>query len=195
MNKKKLIGITGGIGTGKSSVSRFWSSYFNIPMIDADGISRELMQKGEEGYETLKKRFSNRFFKNEQIDRSSLRESIFSDSTFREEINSLIHPLVLEKIKYKHAKLLDKYVIIEVPLLIEAGWEKEFEHIVVVYADEKTCSGRIMVRDNLTQSKTQSAIDSQLSITSKLMLADHVINNNGSWLNTCLEIIHLGKTL
>ena len=150
MNESKFIGLTGGIGSGKSKVSRFWASYGAVQLIDIDQICRELVEVEEPGWLALKQNLADTFFKrNGDLDRQALRSAIFNNDALRNQVNQLIHPLALDQLKSRTAAI-GHPVLVEVPLLFEAGWEKYFTSIVVVYADQQTCCRRIAARDGVS---------------------------------------------
>jgi len=194
--KKKLIGITGGIGSGKSRVSRFWSSFANLPLINIDSVCAHLLDKGNAGWLAIQKEIDESFFlRDGQLDRKKLRIAIFSDAELRLHLNTLIHPLAFEKMFEAIRKYEKDTVLVDVPLLFEAGWEDHFDYRVVVFADSLLCCRRIVERDSVDSDEAARTISSQFSLPDKIMRADHVINNSGSWFSTILEIIHLARLI
>lgn len=193
MGTVQCIGITGGIGTGKSRVSSFWSRYANLPLINIDQVCQELLEIDRPGWHVLRKRLGKRYFKvNEQLDRPALRSAIFEDDSLRSEVNELIHPLALD-LFHEKKKSFRGLVLVDVPLLFEAGWESLFSRIVVVYADEMTCCSRICYRDKVSKEDASRAVISQNDIWQKALLADHVIDNRYGWYVACLQVIHLAR--
>lgn len=196
LSDKKLVGITGGIGSGKSMVSRFWASYSQLPLIDIDEVCRGLLEKGKSGWQAIRREFGTTFFKhNNQLDRKSLRTAIFSDPQLRLQVNDIIHPLALVEMVTGVEQCRGGEVLVDVPLLFEAGWEGYFDHRVVVFADKTTCCRRIVKRDTIGPEAARQAVASQVRITEKVMHADHVINNAGCRLASALEIIHLARLI
>lgn len=195
VEEKILIGITGGIGSGKSTVSRFWSAYSKLACIDIDNICALLLHKGKPGWKQLKKYLDGSFFgRDGQLDRRRLRLAIFSDHGLRSEVNSLIHPLALEEMNKTAVKEKEKVVLVDVPLLYEAGWQGKFTSSVVVFADYNTCCQRTMKRDKIALDEVKQAVCSQLPLAEKALRADHVINNSGSVVSTMLQVIHLARS-
>lgn len=196
LSKKKLIGITGGIGSGKSRVSRFWSSFADLPLINIDSVCAQLLENGNAGWQAVKKEFDESFFHRDgQLDRKRLRTAIFSDAKVRRQINALIHPLALVKMLEAISQCEKEDVLVDVPLLFEAGWEDHFDCRVVVFADTSVCCQRIVERDRVDLDEAGRTVLSQLPLPDKIMRADHVINNSGSWVSTILEIIHLARLI
>lgn len=192
MSGKKPIGITGGIGSGKSMASRFWASYRQLPLIDIDEICAGLLEKGNAGWLAIRNEFGNTFFKHDgRLDRKGLRSAIFSDQKLRLQVNDIMHPLALTKMEAEVKQYQGGGVLVDVPLLFEAGWEEYFDHRVVVFADEMTCCQRIMERDGIGPDEARRTLLSQIPLTDKVLQADHVINNSGCRVFSMLEIIHL----
>jgi dephospho-CoA kinase len=193
---RKLIGITGGIGSGKSMVSRFWSSYRQLPLVDVDELCAGLLTKGNVGWQAIRQEFGSIFFNQDnQLDRKGLRTAIFSDSQLRLQVNDIIHPLALAAMVAVVKQFQNTDVLVDVPLLFEAGWGSCFDHRVVVFADEFTCCRRIVQRDNIASDEARQTVLSQIPIIDKVMSADHVINNSGPRLSSMLEIIHLARLI
>ncbi|MBU0485021.1 MAG: dephospho-CoA kinase [Proteobacteria bacterium] len=202
----KKIGLTGGMGAGKSAVASFLSRK-GLCCIDADEVSRAMLQPGCTGWDILKRDLGPKFFKADMtIDRPYLRQAIFSDNLLREKINSLLHPLIRNEIFSEVAKKSDGselsqggktsgLVIIEVPLLYEAGWEDDFDQVVVVYADHDQCVARVMQRDGGSRGEVERSLVAQWPLQDKVERADHVIDNSRCWSNTSLQVLHLMKLL
>ncbi len=193
MNQNCFIGITGGIGSGKSSVSRFWSSYAGLPLIDIDKGCRELLEIGMPGWVALKENFGGTFFDSDgNLDRPRLRSAIFADDGLRQSVDMLIHPLALDDFLRK-AEKENGPVLVDVPLLFEAGWKDCFLHTVVVYADRQTCCRRVSARDDISPGEALSAIRVQMDLEKKMMLADHVVDNRYCWLMTRTQVVRLSE--
>ena len=199
---RSVVAVTGGMGSGKSSVAAYLCETGGAKGFNADAICRQLLDPGAAGWLAVRTAFGERFFLADQhIDRSLLREVLFEDHEFRHELNALLHPLARNEI----ASCIEKesgYLfqtqarfVVEVPLLYEAHWEGDFSQVVVVYADEKTCLRRIMLRDRTCEAEAQKAIGAQMPLPHKALLADHVVDNSGSWSDTCLQIVHLRDLL
>ncbi|NIA04396.1 MAG: dephospho-CoA kinase [Proteobacteria bacterium] len=187
-----LIGITGGIGSGKSTVGRFWSSHYNLPLFDLDAMCRLLLEPGEPGWAALRDLLDGAFFTaSGELDRPRLRSAIFLDEALRSRVNELIHPLALQLMQRAVAGLSAPLVLADVPLLYEAGWQDGFQRIVVIFANRKTCCRRIVFRDGVSGEEALRALRSQMSLAEKALRADHVVDNSGCWLRTRLQAVHL----
>ncbi len=202
--ERSVIAVTGGMGSGKSSVAGYLCEIGEARGLSADVFCRQLLQPGATGWLAVRKAFGERFFLADQhIDRPLLRKVLFEDHAFRHELDSLLHPLVRKEI----TDCIEKEVghlaethsparfVVEVPLLYEAHWEQDFSQIAVAYADEKACRQRIMLRDRIGEAEAKKAMATQMSLQQKALLADHVIDNSGTWSDTCLQIVHLRNLL
>ncbi len=197
-----VVAITGGMGSGKSSVAAYLCEIGGARGFSADAVCRQLLEPGAFGWLSVRKAFGERFFLADQrIDRSLLRKVLFEDHEFRRELNTLLHPLVRNEIadciEKERAHLSDAQArfVVEVPLLYEAHWEQDFSQVVVAYADATACQRRIMLRDRVSEAEAEKAIAAQMSLPHKALLADHVIDNSGAWSDTCLQIVHLRNLL
>lgn len=201
---RSVVAITGGMASGKSSVAAFLCEIGGARGLNADTVCRQLLEPGAAGWLAVGKAFGGRFFLADQhIDRPLLRKVLFEDHEFRRELDALLHPLVRDEI----AGCLEREIgrppeilaparfVVEVPLLYEAHWEQDFSRVVVAYADEATCRRRIMLRDRVSEAEAAMAMGAQMPLEHKAFLADHVIDNSGSWSDTCLQIVHLQSLL
>ena len=195
-SKLKAVGLTGGIGSGKSSVARFYKQQFGIEYIDADVVCRDLLIPGASGWDAFVATFGTAFLNSDQsINRQLLRTSIFNDYDLRKQLDNIMHPLAKQEINAMLSQLNPRRCLVEVPLLFEAGWEDDFDAVIVVYASEQSCLERLMHRDNLSREAAVKAIAAQMPLSEKTRRADHVIDNSGTWEDTCRQMIQLGKVL
>lgn len=188
------------MGSGKSSAAAFIKDWLMAEYIDADQICRELLMPRGKGWHALRRALGPLFFNTDQtIKRSLLRNSLFNDKKLRFQINSLLHPLVLqvitERINRKKTRTPFPFTLVEVPLLFEANWQKIFDRLVVIFADHNSCLKRIMRRDGISAMEAEKALASQWPLGEKTIMADHVINNSGCWTETCLQLLHLTRLL
>ena len=172
---KQVIGITGGIGTGKSTVSNILRED-GFKVIDADKISKELMKKGNVSYKKVLNYFGNEILdQSGHIDRGTLGSIVFNNSRLLKKLNNLTHPNIFMEIKKQVRNSNEKIIFVEIPLLfeeydkiIEAGIE--FDKICLVFADEKTQINRIMERNNLTKDEAITVYFISGSISSKCLI-------------------------
>lgn len=192
----RVIGLTGGIATGKSTVSNYLLS-LDIPVIDADVLSREVVEPGSEGLEKLVQTFgSDLLTPDGQLNRPVLAQKLFHNDAIRKQVNQLLHPLIyaamFEKVQQYRSNNED-LVVLDIPLLFETIDPEKFDAIWLVYIPEPLQLERLKKRDQLTQEAAQARIASQLSIEEKKRLADVVIHNSGSIEDTQKQIQALLK--
>ena len=168
-----LIGITGLIASGKSTVSAYLRER-GYRVIDADAMVREELED-ETVIAPLVERFGAGILAGKSINRKKLGKCIFENKEDRLFLNALIHPRVIAKIKQYAG--IDDIIFIEVPLLYETGIEALFDKIIVVYADYQTVKERLMKRDNITEEYAIKKMNAQMDIEEKKKRADFVIDN------------------
>jgi dephospho-CoA kinase len=191
-----LIGITGGIGAGKSTVSRFWSRYMDLPLVDIDAVCRQLLAKGQAGWQALRENLDSSYFTADgTLDRRRLRRGLFADNDLRRHVNSLIHPLAGKAMQGLAADYAEKMVLVDVPLLFEAHWQNRFNGTVAVYADTVVRCRRIVSRDGVSPEEAARSMAAQMPLAEKVLLADHVIDNGGCWLAARVQVVHLARLL
>ena len=182
---KMVIGLTGGIGTGKSTVSRILKER-GYEVIDLDVIAHEVIrfpQVIEKIVENFGKEIlENNNSENDIISREKLGKIIFRNKKKRLILNSIMHPEILHSMREKILKYKkeNKIIFVEIQLLFEVQWEKEFDSILLVSADEKTQIQRVLKRDNRTYEEALNIINSQMSLDEKKKRSDFIIENNGS---------------
>ena len=186
-----VIGLTGGIGTGKSTVSQILREK-KFPVIDLDTISHEVI-KIPKVIEKIVENFGKEVFENSgnfenennaiRISREKLGKIIFENKEKRLLLNSIMHPEILHTMreqisKYKSEK--NKIIFVEVQLLFEVQWEKEFDYILLISAKKSTQIRRILERDKRSEIDALNIINSQLSLDEKKKRSDFVIENDGN---------------
>lgn len=177
----KVVGLTGGIGSGKSTISCILKQ-LGAYIIDEDIVSRILMKKGQKIYEDIVCCFGSVILKeNGDIDRKKLGNIVFSDSEKLQLLNNITHPAMIEYTKNEIDKIAAqktyKLIVIDAAILIEMGLDKLVDEIWVVYVDRETQIKRIMARDALSCSDALNRINSQMPLDEKLKLADKIIDN------------------
>nr|WP_321466734.1 dephospho-CoA kinase [uncultured Desulfobulbus sp.] len=191
-----VLGITGGIGSGKSCVSRLLASYCLVPLIDVDRCCRNLLDQGQPGWVALTEHFGDTYLLPDQgIDRVKLRNRLFADASFRGRIDGLLHPLAQTAMEREVARLVTPLVFVEIPLLFEAGWQDDVDAVLVVFARRGRQCCRIMQRDGVSRKQASQAIASQMDLGEKARRADYCIDNSGNWSKTRVEVIGLGDAL
>lgn len=179
----RVFGITGGIATGKSTVSGMIEK-LGFTVIDADQIAHQVMEPGQEAYEKVVEHFGDNILLDDgRIDRKKLGAIVFHDEKKRQLLNSLVHPAVRKEmysLMEAAKKRGEKAVFLDIPLLYENGLEHLVEKVIVVYTDEGTQLERLMARNHLTREDALARIRSQMPIEEKKNRADEVIDNRGS---------------
>ena len=175
-----VVGLTGGIGCGKSLVSDLFHQQFDIPIIDADVISKDLTQNKQIIEEIATKLGAEFIDNNNQLIRDTLRQAIFSDSNLRTKLENILHPRVYEQINLKIKKLETNYCIVVIPLLLETNRTDILDRILVVDCTTDEQISRVMLRDNCSRPHIEKIIASQIDRNTRLSLADDVIENSGS---------------
>ncbi len=192
-----VAGLTGGIATGKSTVSAFLEQAGAV-IVDADKIARHLVRKGQPAWQKIVDAFgSSILLLDGELDRSRLGEIIFNDPDQKRILNRIVHPEVGSETAVQLAEIEknqpDSLVILDVPLLIESGMNAGLSEIIVVVIPEPLQIERLMHRDNLSQEQALARIRSQMPIDEKKKHATRLIDNSGSRENTrrqTMDIYH-----
>jgi dephospho-CoA kinase len=174
-----LIGLTGGIAAGKSTVAAHWVSLGGIE-IDADKLAREVVEPGTAGLKQIRESFGDKVFDaNGALDRKALGEIIFNNSELRKDLEAIVHPLVRVRTQELISGLpKDSMVIYTVPLLVEANVSLPFDAIVSVEAPEAERVKRLVTTRGLTQEQALSRIKSQASASDRAAASDYLLNSN-----------------
>ena len=186
-NNYKTIGITGGIATGKSTVTNIIKKTGYI-VIDADKIARDVVEKNKPAYMELVDFFGEDILaKDRNIDRKKLGSIIFGDESLRKKLNEIVHPYVFQSIREEISKYgeMEKLIFLDIPLLIEEldNFKKHkiyFDEIWLVYIDKKTELNRLMKRDSIDENKALDKINSQISIEMKKEYVNRILDNRGN---------------
>ena len=177
----RIIGLTGGIATGKSTVSDYLSSKYNVPILDADIYAREAVAKDSPILQAIWERFGSEFqLEDGNLNRPALGNLIFSDSEAKQWLESKIHPYVRDRFSQELAKIGDDTVVMAIPLLFEANLTHLVTEIWVVSCNEETQLARLQKRNNLTLEQAQNRINNQFPLKDKIKQADFVLDNNST---------------
>ena len=175
------VGFTGGIGSGKSTISNIFHSTYNIPIIDADDISRILLSPNQQAYKQVLDLFGNEvLLENGEINRKWLREKIFLQPNLRRQLENIIHPMVRSEIANQVNLINTSYCLIVIPLLVESNMQTIVDRILVVDTSRDSQIQRVISRDNVDSDHVEDIIDSQIDPIKRLEMADDVISNNGN---------------
>lgn len=188
------IGLTGGIATGKSTVSSMIAN-FDIPIIDADKIAREVVEPGRTAYKEIIQKFGSDILKKDKtLNREKLGEIIFSHKEKRKQLNNIVHPAVRKEMLKQRDYFVSlgiKSVVLDIPLLFESNLMNYVEKTIVVYIPEQLQLKRLMIRDNLTKSEAFKRIRSQIPTSDKIKLADAVIDNSQTKEKTLEQLVNI----
>ena len=173
----KIIGLTGGIGSGKSTVANVFAT-MGIPVFNADAVAKELMQNDASLHQTLIELFGAAVFTSGKLDRSYLANIVFNDPNQLELLNSAVHPITIQAAKDWAAKQNAPYVIKEAALIFESGSAEGLAGVIGVYAPLSLRIHRVMQRDNCTKQEVEARMKHQINETIKMKLCDWVITND-----------------
>lgn len=177
----KIIGLTGGIATGKSTVSELLTAY-GFKVVDADIASRKAVKKGSKGLDQIREKFGQEAIDdNGEMNRKYVGELVFNNPEQRIELNKIVHPIVREIMEEEKNHYLNEgyNVIMDIPLLFENDLQDTVDEVWVVYTSESIQIERLMERNDLSQEDAKARVYSQISIDKKSRMADHVIDNLG----------------
>ena len=193
----KLIGLTGGVGSGKSTVSMMLRELGAL-VVDADEAAHAVYEPGTPGFEAVIREFGDYYVLDGRIDRQRLGELVFKDAASRRRLNAIVHPLVREWMAAKTAEAADRgaeVVVQDVPLLFENGLERLYSSVVLVYVPEAMQLERLVHGRGFTPEHAQAVIASQVPIDEKRRRAHHVIDNSGSTEQTRAQVVQPGAKL
>lgn len=178
------VGVTGGIGSGKSAVCRAFEQLGRV-VLSADEIARSLTDTHDGIRASIRERFgSDVFLPDGTVDRRALAAKVFGSPSKLKALNAIIHPHVFEAIEDRLRQLpassKHPYVIIEAALIFETGMDRQLDYVIVVHAEEEDRIVRVMQRDGITREEVLARMKSQMNVQQALRRADFVISNNGS---------------
>lgn len=177
------IGLTGGVGCGKSTVSRYLAKH-GIPIIDGDEISREAVMPGSPVMREIERLFGSEMLTEDgNLNREKMAELVFSDEGKRQTLNGLIHPFVWKKTEEATLAAQEtghRFVVLDMPLLLEIGWNLRVESVWVVTVPQEVQIERVQKRDGVTREQAMARIRKQMPTVSKIGYADIVIDNSGT---------------
>jgi dephospho-CoA kinase len=181
MTPRLRIGLTGGIASGKSTVTQRFAE-IGVPVIDADVASRAVVEPGTSGLGQVAERFGPQVLDARgRLDRKALRAQIFNDAASRQALDAILHPLIRAEMEKQVAAAQGPYVVMAIPLLIEGGnAHRRVDRVLVVDADESLQIQRVQARDGCSLEQARAILASQASREARLAAADDVISNTGT---------------
>lgn len=193
-----VVGLTGGIATGKSTVVRAFRN-LGATVIDSDALVHRALTRGGEAYESVVRAFGPGVLDGSgEIDRSSLGEIVFRDESRLRELNQIVHPVVLRQIEHELAKQRESgrhVVIVDMPLLYEIGWDKRCDSVVVVYASPEQQLDRLCRRNGLGEAEARARLNAQWPVAGKADRANLVIDNSGTVEDTLSQVARIWNEL
>ncbi|PLS16957.1 dephospho-CoA kinase [Bacillus sp. M6-12] len=190
-----VYGITGGIASGKSTVSKFISDELGFIVIDADLAARKVVEPGMKANQKIAEAFGQHILlKDGSIDREKLGTLIFHDKEKRLILNSIVHPAVREYMIQQQEEAFSKgerVVFLDIPLLFESKLTQMVAKTMLIYTDEDVQLQRLIERNNLPESEARARINSQMPLADKKQLADEVVNNNGTIHETKQQVVEI----
>ena len=188
-----IVGLTGGIGSGKSAAANFFID-LGVDLIDADDLAKNVLNKNSKGYELFINEFGEQYLDNDKnIDRDLLRKTIFNDSDKKNKLENIIHPQVRSGIEEFIKTSKSDYCIVVVPLIYETRSSSYYDRILVIDCDEEIQINRSAIRDNTENKEIKKIISKQASREERLSIADDVILNNRTLDSLKEEVIKLHK--
>ena len=198
MTAKAVIGLTGGIASGKSSVARELAAY-GIPVIDADQLAREVVAVGSEGLAEVVRHFGAEVLAADgSLDREKLAARVFQDNDARKLLNSMLHPRIGQLSAQRIAEAMQTdvpYVVYEAPLLVETGAHRGLSALVVVATAPEVQLARVILRDGMSEEAARARLAAQAPLEAKLAAATYVIHNDGGLPQLREQVASLHRTL
>lgn len=190
------VGLTGGIGSGKSSVAKGLQAK-GITIVDADQIAREVVEPGEVALSEISDTFGPSLLQADgTLDRNQLKQRIFSDPSAKKQLENILHPRIRQRILERVNNVNNTpYVVADIPLLVESNYPEHFDRVIVVDCTEAQQIERVKARDNMSDEQIQRIMSSQATREQRLAVATDVIDNTGDLNSLEMQIEKLHETL
>ena len=189
-----IIGLTGGIASGKSTVAKMFRE-LAIPVVDADEISREVVQVGEDAYLQIVEQFGEGILQEDKnIDRLKLGSIVFNDEAKRKLLNSIVHPAIRQRMiqkKEEYVSVGEQTVVLDITLIFESNLTHLVHKTIVVYVDDHIQLKRLMERNGFSKEEAEVRIRAQMPLKEKVKKADAAIDNNGSLAQTKAQLLSI----
>ncbi len=174
------IGLTGGIGSGKSAVTDILQG-LGVPVIDADRVAREVVAPGEAALEAISNHFGASVLSDDgSLDRRALRAIVFRDPEARHTLETILHPLIRQRMRQQLDRLSAPYAVLAIPLLVETGQTDSVDRVLVVDCEPSVQIQRICARDKITGDQARAILEAQVDRETRLAVADDIIDNSGT---------------
>ncbi|KII78548.1 dephospho-CoA kinase [Vibrio renipiscarius] len=189
-----VVGLTGGIASGKTTVANLFHDHFQIEIVDADIIAREVVEPGSEGLRQILSRYGDELLTHDGVlNRPRLREIIFAQPEEKQWLDALLHPLIRLRMTQQLKQVTSPYALLVIPLMVENNLQTLADHILVVDVDESTQIERTMNRDGVSENQAKSILKSQASREARLAIANDVITNHTKNQQLLYQITKLHK--
>lgn len=180
MKRAFVVGVTGGIGSGKSTVCNVFTARHGIPVIDADQVAREVVEPGTPGLAAIVAAFGAEVLGADgRLDRARLRAIVFADPARRTALEAITHPAIRQRMREQVAAVTTPYCLLGIPLLAEGGRHDLVDRVLVVDCPEALQVARVQARDNLTEAEVAAIMRTQATREARLRIADDVVLNDG----------------
>ena len=180
MNRALVVGVTGGIGSGKSTVCRQFTERHGIAVIDADVVARAVVEPGEPALAAIIQAFGAGVLDDSgELDRARLRSIIFADDRRRRELEAILHPAIRQRMRAQVATVAGAYCLLGIPLLAEGGRHDLIDRVLAVDCPEVVQIERVRARDHLTEPEVIAIMRTQATRAGRLRIADEIITNDG----------------
>jgi dephospho-CoA kinase len=189
----KVLGLTGGIGSGKSTVAKLVSG-LGVPVLDADLLAREVVEPGQPAHAEIAAAWPGVIDPYGKVDRKRLGKIVFDDPVARARLESITHPRIQALAEHRLSDLAakgHKVALYEASLLVESGRYRDFDGLIVVTASPETQLERALARGGLTEEEAQKRIDAQLPLLAKVKVATHLVDNDGDLDSTKTQVERL----
>lgn len=174
-----IVALTGGIGSGKTTIANSFAT-LGVPLVDADVIARQIIQVGNPALRAIVEHFGSIILHADgSLNRSVLRERIFSDPNDKSWLNNLLHPLIQKQTEQQFHSIYSPYVLWVVPLLIENNLQERTNRVLVVDVEPRVQIVRTLTRDNVNRKQVENILKTQVSRQKRLAYADDIIDNSG----------------
>lgn len=190
----KVIGLTGGIGSGKSTVAQLFESY-GIPCYNSDFRAKYVMNHNEVLREQIKTLLGEESYNQENLNRQWIAKKVFENASLLQKLNALVHPAVKEDFEHWAKQQKTSYILKEAAILIESGAYKSCDKIIVVTTNLETRIERVQARDHSSAKEIQKRVENQMNDAERLKYADYIIENNSTLETLALKVSEIHKKL
>ncbi|SBS31236.1 Dephospho-CoA kinase [Marinomonas aquimarina] len=194
-NNTKLIGLTGGIGSGKSTAAKLFQEH-HVQYIDVDDLAREVVQPGEACLQQIVDHFGPHvLLDNGELNRAALREMVFSKPEQRKTLEAITHPAIRQRLAERLSEMTGLYALLVHPLLFETGQNSLCDYTIAIKVPRELQIERVMQRDRNSRSQVEHILDAQLSNAERCSKADFILENTGNSADLSVKVLHIHNKL